>query len=360
MSKNLFGKLLQKENMYQASTIVEAMADKVPQRQPFLPTSPSMAWSTAVGHYYGTMELLYGPKSSGKTMLALDRIKQALAQDDDSIAVFIDAELDFEFDSTVRWMRANGVDTDRVLIIREVNIKTIFEVKILQDLQEAIKSDGVKVACMVFDSIAAMGVKDMPTKLTKKNMEALTKQDFGARANYLARIFPFFRQFVRDYRPYVVFINQARFKGEDFFGNPVYDTNGGEALYHEVQYRYLIIKDDSKPIFANGTSDAQGKEVQIGQRSKWICQKNKMGEGLGRQGHVDMIYMKGIVNVEDEMAELAPKLGIVEQKGAWYYYGDNKWNGTGQFATYLKENPDVYLEMFGKVMMDASNSEKYS
>lgn len=360
MSKNLFGSLLKNENMYRASTIVDDMKEKVPQRKPFYPTSPSLAWSTAVGCHFGSVELMYGPKSSGKTMIALDKIKRVLATDPEVIAVFFDAELGFEFESTVRWMKANGVDTDRVLVVREVNIKTIFNVHIFQNLEKAITEDGVKIGIMVFDSIAAMGVKDMPTKLTKQNIEGLTKGDYGARARFLADIFPFFRQFVRNHRPYVIFINQARDDGEDFFGNRKYKTNGGESLYHELQYRYLIEKTDGGDIFAEDTKDVKGKPVAIGQRSNWVCEKNKMGEGLNRRGYVDMIYMKGITNVEEEITELGAKIGIIKQSGAYFEFDGVKKQGLAKFADYLREKPEVYQAIFDQVMLDASNTSKYS
>jgi len=357
--KSLFGSLLKEEKMYCADTIVEDMAKEVPQRENFFSTSPSMSWSTAAGFQFGAMELMYGPKSAGKTMIALDRIKNILAVDPEFICVFVDAELGFEFESTVRWMRANGVDTKRVLIIREVNIKKIFEVHILQKLHKAILEDGVKVGGIVMDSIAAMGVKEMPTTLNQKNIANLAKQDHGARANYLARIFPFFREFVRNHRPYVLFINQARIKGVDFFGNTIYETNGGESLYHEVQYRYLIVKDENKPILAENTKDIKGKPVQIGQRSNWTCEKNKMAEGLGRVGYVDMIYMKGLVNTELEMVDLASKLGMIETRGSWFQYDGESFQGATKAAQFLEENPDKYQELFGSIMMDASNTEKY-
>ena len=364
--KSLFGNLLQNDKMFQASTIVEDLSSIVPQRKPFLCTSPSISWSSAVGYYFGTMELLFGPKSSGKTMLALDRIKMMQAIDPEGIVAFVDAELDFEFDSTVRWMMANGVDVSRVLIIREVNIKKVFETHILQNVQKEVQAGNVKLLGIVFDSIAAMGVQLMPTTeagLTQKALAKLTKQDHGARANYIARIFPFYREFVRNHRPFSCFINQARFKGVDYFGNPIYDTNGGEALFHEMQYRYLVVHDSTESkdsiITKSNTQDMNGKEIQIGHRIKWFCQKNKMGEGLGREGCCDIVYMKGIVNTEREIVKLASKLGIIEQGGAWFSYDGMKWQGEEKAAAYLKENHDVYQDIMAKVMVDARDTDKY-
>lgn len=355
--KSLFGSLLEKENVFKASTIVEDLAAKVPNRPPFYSTSPTMSWMSVNGFQPGTMELIYGPKSSGKTMIALDRIKHALSSDPESIAIFIDAEMGFEFESTLRWMRGNGVDTDRVAIIREVNIQTIFEKKILGEIQNSIKNEGVKVSIIVFDSIQAMAVKDANEKMAMK-LE-ITKQDYGARANYLARIFPFYRQFCRNYRPYTTFIGQARSGGEDFHGNPIWITNGGEALYHEVQVRFLITKSGNGDDIFSETCDANGEQVKIGHRIKYVCEKNKLGEGLGREGFSDIIYMKGIVNQEEELVELAKNLGFIQGSGAWFEYNNFKHQGKKQMAQFFKEKPEEYHLLFSKVLMDSSNPYKY-
>ncbi|MCH9665563.1 MAG: hypothetical protein K0U41_06900 [Gammaproteobacteria bacterium] len=359
MSKNLFGNLLKNENFFQASTIVEEMAIRVPERTPFYSTSPTMSWGSAAGFQSGTIELMYGPKSSGKTMIVLDRIKMNQQLRDDTIQVFVDAEMSMEFESTIRWMRANGVDTDRVLIIREVDIKKIFEKHILKDLQLELKEGNVKVDYIAFDSVQAMSTISLPT--TEKQIKKLsdndgyTKQDYGARANYLSRIFAPLRMFCRDYRIFVTFIGQARSGGADRFGNTIWVTNGGEALYHEVQYRTLVTP-AGEPVFDETTRDANGNAIQVGHRIKFTFEKNKMAEGHNRKGFCDIAYMKGIINTESELAELAPKLGLVETKGAWFYYEDKKFNGKKQFSDFLIEYPDEYDILFTKVMMAASTN----
>jgi len=362
----LFGDLCNSENTYQASTICNDLASIVPQRKPFLSSSPSLSWGSAVGMEFGTMELLIGTKSSGKTMIALDRIKNIQATDPEIVCAFVDAEMDFEFQSTIRWLESNGVDTDRLLIKREVNIEKIWD-WFLNDVQTACRDNGVKLGGIVMDSIAAMGVKELPSDLKKigskgKGGFQMNKQDYGAKANFLSRNLSFFRQFVRQYRPFVTFINQARIKGQDQVGNDIYTTNGGEAFYHEQQYRWFIEKLDGKNsvITANGTADQFGNEVPIGHKIRWICEKNKMGEGLGRRGVADIIYMKGLVNREKEIVDLGAKLGIIEQGGAWYTYNGEKFQGAEALAKVFKEDANEYNGLFAKVMMDASNSQRYS
>lgn len=355
--KSLFGSLLDKEDFYVASTIVEDLSAKLPQRQAFFSTSPTMSWMSVNGFEPGTMELVYGPKSAGKTMIALDRIKMALASSPKAVAIYVDAEMGFEFESTVRWMQSNGVDTDRVLILREVNIKTIFEKKIMGEIQKAIKEEGIEVVLIVFDSVQAMAVKDINDKEMAK-AEA-TKQDHGARANYISRVFPFFRQFCRNNRVFVTFIGQARDGGADWKGNQIWVTNGGEALYHEVQYRFLVTRAaDSEDLYSE-SFDAKGEQVKVGHRIKFECEKNKIGEGLGREGFADILYMKGIVNVEEEIIDLAKNMGIINIGGAWYEYNGQKFNGKKAFAEHLRTNRDQYQAIMSTVMMEASNPARY-
>lgn len=348
--------------MFQASTIVEDLTDIVPQRKPFLCTSPTISWGSSVGFHPGMMELMYGPKSSGKTMLVLDRMKNAMAEDPESVAVFVDAEMTMEYESTIRWMAANGVDTSRVLIIREVCIKKVFEQHILKDLQLAIKNEGVKVCYIAVDSIQAMSVLNIPTTDKQINKAAsdkgsVTKQDYGARANYLSRIFPFYRKFSRDYRVFTTFIGQARQKGTDMFGNTIWDTNGGEALMHEVQYRVFVEREgnsDKNMIFSPTEKDSKGEPKKIGHKIKFKYEKNKAGEGQDRAGGCDIVYMQGIVNVEEEMTGLCAKLGIVQQQGAWFQYGEVRGQGAQKFAEEMRNTPGLYQELFGKVMASAS------
>ncbi len=356
--KNLFGNLLKNDNMYKASEIVEEIGAKVPDRKIFYSSSPTMSWGSAVGYIPGTMELLYGPKSSGKTMIALDRMKHVLAQDPNTIAIFVDAELNFEYESTVRWMAANGVPTDRVMILRDVCIKKIFEEEILGKIQLECKAGNIQLAYIAMDSIQAMSVKNIPEtekQISKasKPKDSYTKQDHGARANFISRIFPFYRMFCRDYRVFTTFIGQARDGGKDFFGNQIWVTNGGEALYHEVQYRTLVTP-AGEPVFDKGQQDADGNAVKVGHRIKFLFEKNKMGEGHDRKGFCDIEYMKGIVNAENELAALVTKMGIVEQKGTWIHHKDQKFQGVAQFTEFLRNNPSEFQDLYNQVMQRAS------
>ena len=346
--KNLFGKLLEKERFYKASTIVQDLAVTIPQRENVYSTSPSLSWLSG-GFAPGMMSLWYGPKSSGKTMLTLDLIKNILNQEPDGVVLYIDSEMSFVKESTIKWMVANGVDVSRVLLLQEVCIKEIFETNILKDMQLAIKNDGVKLAAIVLDSVQATSVHALPT--TDKQIEKAdyTKQDYGARANYLSRIFPQLRAFCRNYNVHFFFIGQARSGGKDFHGNEIIVTNGGEALQHEIQYKFLATP-SGEPIFHETDKDADGKPIKIGHQVKVVCQKNKVSDGQDKVGWIKIEYMKGIVDTETELVDICSKLNIITQAGAWLEYNGNKYNGAKKMAEALRADPLTYRELYNKML----------
>lgn len=346
--KNLFGNLLKQEGFYKASTIVDDLAAITPKRDVVYSTSPSLSWLSG-GFEPGMMSLWYGPKSSGKTMLTLDLIKNALNQEPDGVVLYIDAERSFGKEGPMKWMIANGVDVSRVLISTETCIKKIFEVNILKTMQLSIRQDGVKLIAIVLDSVQATSVLELPTTDKQIDKAEYTKQDYGARANFLARIFPALRAFCRTYNVHFFFIGQARSGGKDFYGNEIITTNGGEALQHEMQYKFLITP-DGEPIFHETDKDADGKPLKIGHQIKIVCQKNKISEGQDKVGWVKIQYMKGIVDTEIELVEICSKLNIINQAGAWLEYNGNKYNGARKMAEALKEDQLLYRELYNKML----------
>jgi len=49
------------------------------------------------------------------------------------------------------------------------------------------------------------------------------------------------------------------------------------------------------------------------------------------------------------MVNIATKAGIVKQAGAWYSYGDVKFQGKEPMRLHLKENPEVLDEIIQQI-----------
>jgi recombination protein RecA len=76
--------------------------------------------------------------------------------------------------------------------------------------------------------------------------------------------------------------------------------------------------------------------------------KNKVAPPF-RTAEVDIMYGEGI-SKEGEIIDLGSELDIVEKSGSWYSYnGERLGQGRENAKLYLKENPDVRLEIQGKI-----------
>jgi recombination protein RecA len=135
----------------------------------------------------------------------------------------------------------------------------------------------------------------------------------------------------------VIFINQIREKIGVMFGNPE-TTSGGRALKF-----YSSIRIDLRRI----GSIKKGDEY-IGNRVRAKIVKNKVAPPF-RQAQFDIMYDEGISKTSDILDE-AEKNDIIEKKGAWYIYGDEKLGqGKENSKKFLKENPKVMEELETKI-----------
>jgi recombination protein RecA len=139
-------------------------------------------------------------------------------------------------------------------------------------------------------------------------------------------------------RTILIFINQIRMKIGVMFGNPE-TTTGGNALKFYASVRLEVRKTE---MIEKGDADAVGNKVRV----KVV--KNKVAPPF-RKTELDMIYGKGISAI-GSILDAAVKCGIIDKKGAWFSYGEEKiGQGRDSAREYLENNPDFTKELEGKL-----------
>src|SRR5690606_7929140 len=136
-----------------------------------------------------------------------------------------------------------------------------------------------------------------------------------------------------------IFINQLREKIGVFFGSPE-TTPGGKALKF-----YASVRSDVRRIetLKDGT-DA------VGNRTRAKVVKNKMAPPF-KQAEFDIVYGSGISR-EGSLIDLGVEHGIVRKSGAWYTYeGDQLGQGKENARQFLKDNPDLAIEIEEKIKL---------
>ena len=265
----------------------------------------------------GRIVEIYGPESSGKTTVTLHMIAEV--QKRGGIAGFIDAEhaLDPVYAKNI------GVDIDNLYISQPDNGEQALEIT-----ETMVRSGAVDI--VVVDSVAAL--------VPKAEIDGeMGDSHVGLQARLMSQALRKLTAVISKSNCTVIFINQLREKVGVMFGNPE-TTTGGRALKF-----YSSVRLDVRRI----ESIKQQGEV-IGNRTRVKIVKNKIAPPF-REAEFDIMFGQGISR-EGDVLDLAAKCDVVNKSGAWYSYnGDRIGQGRENAKSFLRENPDVFDEIYGKV-----------
>ena len=260
---------------------------------------------------------VYGPESSGKTTLTLQVVAEM--QKMGGTCAFIDAEhaLDPQYAEKI------GVDLKKLLISQPDNGEQAL------DICDALVRSGA-VDLIVVDSVAALTPK---AEIEGEMGDALP----GLQARLMSQALRKLTASINRTQCMVIFINQIRMKIGVSYGNPEV-TTGGNALKFYSSVRLDIRR---------AGSIKKGDDI-IGAETRVKVVKNKVAPPF-RQAIFDIYYGEGISR-ESEILTLGSDLDIVDKAGAWYSYnGEKIGQGKDKASEYLKEHPEVALEIENKI-----------
>lgn len=261
---------------------------------------------------------IYGPESSGKSTLATHIV--ANAQKKGGLAAYIDAEhaLDPGYASKI------GVDLNELMISQPNCGEDAL------NIAEMLARSGA-INIIVIDSVAAL--------VPKNELEGeIGDSHVGLQARMMSQALRKLTATLSQTNTCAIFINQIREKIGVMFGNPE-TTTGGRALKF-----YSSIRLDIRRIGGIKGSDNN----EMGNRVKVKVAKNKLAPPF-RTAEFDILFNEGI-SYTGTVLDLAVELNIVDKKGAWFSYGNERL-GQGRDAAReeLKKNSTLCEEIERKV-----------
>ena len=266
----------------------------------------------------GRIAEIFGPESSGKTTLALHLVAEA--QRNGGICAFIDAE--HALDPV--YAKAIGVDVDELLISQPDTGEQALEIT-----DTLVRSGAIDI--LVIDSVAAL--------TPRAEIEGeMGQSHVGLQARLMSQALRKLAGNLNKSKTICVFINQLREKIGVMFGSPEV-TPGGRALKF-----YSSVRLDIRRI----ESIKDGVEI-VGNRTRVKVVKNKVAPPF-RQAEFDIMYGEGISR-EGSVLDLSVEHDIIKKAGAWYTYdGEQMGQGRENAKKFLKENPEIMVEITDRVM----------
>ncbi len=267
----------------------------------------------------GRVVEIFGPESSGKTTLCLHVVAQI--QKAGGVAAYIDAENALD----PIYAQKLGVNVSEMLISQPDTGEQGLEIADM-----LVRSGGVDL--IVIDSVAAL--------TPKAEIEGeMGDQLPGLQARLMSQALRKLTANIKRTNTLVIFINQLRMKiGSMMPGQSPETTTGGNALKF-----YASVRLDIRRIGAV----KRGEEI-IGNQTKVKIAKNKVAPPF-RVVNFDILYGEGISH-EGEIIDYGVAQKIIEKSGAWYAYNGGKiGQGMENSRQYLKDNPEVAIEIEQKI-----------
>ncbi|HET55510.1 MAG TPA: recombinase RecA [Ignavibacteria bacterium] len=301
------------EKQYGKGTIMK-LGDGVINKVDSIPTgSISLDYALGIGGVpRGRIVEIYGPESSGKTTLCLHIIAEA--QKRGGLTAFIDAENALD----IGYAKKLHVDVKNLLISQPDYGEQALEI-----VDTLVRSNALDI--IVIDSVAAL----VPRAEIEGDMG---DPHMAVQARLMSQALRKLTGAINRSKTVVIFTNQLRSKIGVMFGNPE-TTTGGNALKF-----YASLRLDIRRIAAI----KDGQNV-VGNRTKVKVVKSKVAPPF-KEVEFDILYNEGISKAGD-LIDLAANADIIKKSGAWFSYGEDRFQGREQFRQFLIDNSDIFSKL---------------
>ena len=320
MTDAAFGNLLKKLNKQFEETIFLGSDRDAVRDTRITFESPMMTYAFG-GLLLGRIVHLFGNKSNGKSSIAtyiagqLQKYWKKQGRNDKTYVAYIDFERSYDID----YAEAIGMDVEKVIVIRAMNIEDAFTI-----WEELVKTG--RICCTIFDSDATA-----PTR--NELVDEVNKANFGAGALAVGRVLRRVNVLNYHYKGVFIHISQER-KPMNALQKVAY--TGGSAPEYYATYQFRITK--------TGTiEDDKGHTIGIYIRCRNF--KNKGGEPF-RDANITFKFKGGLIP-EDDYDTLFALTGMVNKDSG--HYDSDKYNihvyGEPKYKAWLEANPETYEQM---------------
>jgi len=310
--------------------------------------SPSLNWVFGKnnGILAGSSVLLFGEAKSGKSLVSYLCAGHLHQTDPEGIVIRFDTEMRSTFQMQGNW----GIDYDRFQSIDSNDPVEVFD-QITGPIASMVQ-DGMPLKMIIIDSMTNLN------GLREKDADSIANVQMGDRAGAvtkgLKRILPFIR------RNKIVFVGTAHMRAN--FDAGMYGPKLKASLAHAERHwfeNYIEVKRDNAKegkvdLLGNDLSndkikDFKGNKEITGHKIYVKMTENSLGVA-GRTGEFTIDYEKGLINVHEEIFQLAINNNLVERPNNRTYIVEGvSYTSKAEFVTAIRDNEELQKYLLTKL-----------
>jgi len=287
-----------------------------------IPT-PSIGLNRALGGGLntGATHLFWGTPSVGKTTMCFRILAEA--QKLGYRPIIIDSESSYNDEYAAKC----GIDIKDIVVVQS----TIVE-EILKNIYEYLTHSTEK-HIFLFDSLSNI-IKE----------EFYDKPEGGKAMGLQSRSQGFLLQKLVNYlhkeRNIMLFVAHQTVDLSGMFA--VTKAKMGNTVHHNMHNIVKLFLSMSK-----SEMERDDTNLITSQRATWTIEKTKQLPSIGTTGYYYVLPQEGKIDVDRELIDIAVSMEIIQRKGAWYSYEDQKWNGLTAIEFTDKQRAEIGKAILG-------------
>jgi recombination protein RecA len=281
-----------------------------------IPT-PSVGLNRALngGLYTGASHLFWGTPSAGKSTMSFRIL--ANAQQMGYRPVIIDSEYSFNEEYAAKC----GIDIDDIVVVQstivEDTLKSIYPYLVHEEEKHV----------FLFDSLSNLLRAEAYDKPEGSKAIGLAARSQGALVQQLLN-------YLHKERNMMIFIAHQTMDLSGMYA--VTKAKIGNEVRHNM---HNIVK-----LFLSMSSkemERDDRNMITSQRVTWEIEKTKQGATIGTKGQYYLKPQDAMLDQMRELLDIAVEMNIIERRGAWFFYGEEKWNGIAKIELTDKQISEI-------------------
>ncbi len=279
--------------------------------------TPSVGLNRALGGGLntGATHLFWGNPSVGKSTICFRILAEA--QSKGFRPVIVDSEYSFNEEYAAKC----GVNINDIVVIQSTVVEDI-----LKNLYPYLSHQEEK-HIFLFDSLSNIIRQEAYDKPEGSKAIGLLARSQGALLQQLVN-------YLHKERNIMIFIAHQTMDLSGMYA--VTKAKIGNSVFHNMHNIVkLFLSQSSKEM------ERDDRNMITSQKVAWTIEKTKQRASIGTRGEYYVLPQQAAIDKYREMLDIAIEMGIIERRGAWFFYLEEKWNGMAKIELTEKQIADI-------------------